>query len=299
MSVKKSRVFIFVLSLILLSFLINSLIPEENKSIDAMSAKSTRVNTNYKQVDIISTKGFYTNPEDNPNEYTKFIDHYLNQNPEGTLLLSTTDNYQENFKPSFKQSIDLTNYLNYTIPNGIYSSSDKVQNIVEKTEHQFLAANLYNKDKDKLVEYLKPYLIQEVNGIKIGVIGALIPSAIIRETNKLVIKDPVIIINRLISQIRTEGADLIILITHNLEEENYMTEQSNQKLIEITKQIQDVDGIIGNNKDQPLATTVHGVPVINTNHLGHLRFLINTETREVNRIIPNLQEINHITNPSS
>jgi 2',3'-cyclic-nucleotide 2'-phosphodiesterase/3'-nucleotidase len=289
MFIKKSRVFIFVLSLILLSFIINSLIPEEDRTIDAMSEKPIKPNTYYKQIDIISTNNFNSDIGDNINNSTTVIEHYISQNPAGTLLINTGDNYQSGFTlpASYnKPTLYLGNYLEYTANNKFNLSQSKFKEIIEKTDYQFLAASLYNKDTGKPVEYLKPYLIEEVNGIKVGLIGIFIPSII--EDNNLVTKDSIMLINQIVPQIRAEGADLVILIAHTLKEEKSKNDQKSQRLIEIAKQLQDVDGIISGGQQQAIATTIQEIPLIAGYQVGHLRFLINTETREVNRIIPNI-----------
>jgi len=302
MFVKKSRIFIFVLALILLSFLINSLIPEEDRTIEAMSEKPIKLNTHYKQIDILSTNDFHGNIEENGAKFAAVMKHYINQNPEGTILVDGGDSYQGGFTSSFTYGapvIDLFNYLNYTasvIGNHEFDwGEDRLKEITHKANYEFLAANLYNKDTGKLVDYVKPYLIKEINGVKVGLIGVFIPYSVVADISNLVVKDPVRTINEIVPKIRAAGADLVVLIGHIPGKKDSDTSQYSGMLIEIAQQIEGVDGIIGGHSHESIATTVDGIPVVEAYHkgyqIGHLRFLVNTETGEVNRVTPTIYEV--------
>ncbi|HHT20085.1 MAG TPA: bifunctional metallophosphatase/5'-nucleotidase [Tissierellia bacterium] len=101
-----------------------------------------------------------------------------------------------------------------------WDSAYSIENLKELAEEAgipVLAANMYSKDNDE--RYFEPYLIQQVGQIKVGVIGLAAhildkttPERF-REGQYLTIGDEEL--GGLIEEVRGQGADLILLLSHN------------------------------------------------------------------------------------
>lgn len=107
---------------------------------------------------------------------------------QGTIL--TDDLYNTDLtKPN--PVIDVMNFIGYdamTLGNHEFNFGMKMVDKLEKeADFPILSANIYNK---KTGEYLvEPYVIKEVEGIKVGILGLTVPSIMSWDANKEGIKD--------------------------------------------------------------------------------------------------------------
>ncbi|MCD6310592.1 MAG: bifunctional metallophosphatase/5'-nucleotidase, partial [Candidatus Eremiobacteraeota bacterium] len=116
---------------------------------------------------------------------------------------------------------------------------EKMGETLKDAKFPILCANVIEEKTGKLIPYCKPYVIKNINGVKIGLIGVLTPV-----TKKIVkaenikgydIEEPADVVNRLVPILRTKGAKLIIVMSHcGLAEDR-----------EMAKKIKDVQLIAG------------------------------------------------------
>jgi hypothetical protein len=110
--------------------------------------------------------------------------------------------------------------FNHKLPSLYKTSSDFIQNYSAKTDTPLLLSNLYNLQSGRLVEWkgAKPYVIKEINGVKIGIIG-VIPDDFV-ELTPLDNRVGLFIENMLQSTlknarlVRSLGAELVVVLTH-------------------------------------------------------------------------------------
>lgn len=157
--------------------------------------------------------------EENPN--TLLIDN--GDTIQGTIL--SDDLYNTNL--DLKQPvIDVMNFMKYdsmTLGNHEFNFGlELIDKMVEEAEFPLLAANAtYKKDGSYLV---KPYIIKEVAGVKIGILGMTNPNIPRWDGPKVTELDfakPVDSAKKHIEEMKAEGVDLIILSTHMGYESEY------------------------------------------------------------------------------
>jgi len=175
---------------------------------------------------------FY-NAEDSPIEYGMYkIASYLRekeaQNPGGTINMDAGDIWQGSADSNItngKVLVEMFNSLNWAasaLGNHEFDWYD--ENITENRElanYPFLGANIMHKDTGKLADNIVdgPSTMIERNGIKIGIIGTIgsdLESSILASAVADYSFEPVT--NYIIeqsNQLRLNGANLIVLLTHD------------------------------------------------------------------------------------
>ena len=101
------------------------------------------------------------------------------QNGWGFLLIDAGDFYQGTPLGTVSEGEAVIEYMNtvgydaLTVGNHDFDNGWKnLKKLAEKANFPFLATNLYRKSTGELAEFVKPYIIKEIQGIKIGIIGA-------------------------------------------------------------------------------------------------------------------------------
>lgn len=150
------------------------------------------------------------------------------KNPDGTLLLNAGDladgsmvsDYShgeviaEALKPMGFDAIGLGNH-------DFCWGTGTLQNIMEKTEAQGVSANVVdssNSNKTRPWKGIEPYIIRNVNGVKIGIIGLDTPSTakqLSKETlGHIKFRDPQKTLGKYLPRMRKGGADVIVVLSH-------------------------------------------------------------------------------------
>jgi len=285
-------------------------IPAKNRS---WNTESININdpeveealNNYKKIDILSTNDFHGNVrggyEAGAAKLAAVIKHYKKQNPKGTILVSGGDSYQGTPVSTLNHGapvIELFNYLGYTasaIGNHEFDwGQDVLAEISQKADYKFVAANLYDKNTNQVVDYAKPYIITEVNGVKVGIIGIATPdtltSTMPTHIANLEFRDPATIINKIAPQLKDSGADLIIVLSHMPGNTDWSTGEVSGELIEVAKKVEGIDGMIGGHSHDTVTATINGIPVVEAykhgRRIGHLSYFVNTKTSKVVAIKP-------------
>src|SRR5712692_7042132 len=87
---------------------------------------------------------------------------------------------------------------------------------IRESQFTWLGANVIDKKAGKPFDGLKPYVIREFGGVKIGFLGLVTPDT--AKTSKpgleIVFLDPAKTAARLVPQMRAKGATVIVAITH-------------------------------------------------------------------------------------
>lgn len=154
--------------------------------------------------------------------------------------------------------------------------------------YEFLSCNIYDKNTGKLVDYVKPYKIVEVNGVKIGLIGFMTPelltAAKAEYVGNLDIKDPATLLPTYISKVREEGAQIVIALTHLGAAQDAKSGAITGEAIALSK-VPGLDGIIAGHTHATVSGKVNNVPIVeayyNGRTLGKLSYVYNTKTRKV------------------
>ncbi|AET69223.1 5'-nucleotidase/2',3'-cyclic phosphodiesterase-like hydrolase [Desulfosporosinus orientis DSM 765] len=168
---------------------------------------------------------------------------------------------------------------------GINTVIDPQNADIKGTSIPVLAANVYDKTTEKPVNYTKPDVMLDKDGVKIGVIGvvdnkefsAAILPALIKDVD---FKDPVPIINQLAKDLKSQGAQIVVVLAHM----GASADQSGAvsgNLIDMAQQLSGVDAIFGGHTHTMLTTKVKGIPVGVANAYGkgyiHLKVTLNAD----------------------
>jgi 2',3'-cyclic-nucleotide 2'-phosphodiesterase (5'-nucleotidase family) len=154
------------------------------------------------------------------------INNLRREYPGKVLLLDAGDTVQGtpisnifHGKPVHK----IFNYLKYdarVLGNHEFDwGQDVLIKMIEDCEFPNLSANVVYKDKPgKYLPGVSPYIIREINGVKVGIIGITYPGTPVitsaQSTAGLLFLDPVEILEKTIPVVRAKGADLIIALSH-------------------------------------------------------------------------------------
>ena len=87
---------------------------------------------------------------------------------------------------------------------------------IKESKFQWLGTNVIDKDTNKIFANLPPYIIREIGGVKIGIIGLLLPET--KETSSmadnLTVTDFCQTAKKYVPEMRKKGANAVIGLTH-------------------------------------------------------------------------------------
>ncbi len=279
----------------------NTIRPKKIMTLGEMAVLLTNYLEKFKPIDILSTNDFHGSVEAGYEagaaRLAAVIEHYRSANPEGTILLDAGDSYQGTPISTLNQGapvIELFNYLDYTaqaVGNNEFDwGIDTLKEITEQADYTFLAANIYNKESGQMVEWAEPYLMTEVQGIKLGIIGISTPDTLNTTIPSIIagleFKDPAKAINHYTDELRAFGADLVVVLSHMPGYIDCETGKLSGELIDVVKEVY-VDGVIGGHSHTTVTGMINGIPFVeaykNGRRIGHLRYYLSTETGSIYR----------------
>lgn len=154
---------------------------------------------------------------------------------------------------------------------GIESVINPKSATLKNTTIPVLAANVYDKTAGKPAQYVKPYVLLERGGVKIGIIGVVdhtdFPSIIMPTLIKNVdFKDPVPIVNKLAAELRKKGAQIVVVLAHMGAETNPSSDVTagaltTGSLTAFAAKVSGVDAIFGGHTHTIVTTRVNQIPV--------------------------------------
>ena len=163
---------------------------------------------------------------------------YMKENYDHVLALMNGDSLQGTAISNYyygRPIIDVMNsagFDGFTIGNhefdwGIEKIGTYNDENIENGEAEFpiLAANIVYKDTNEPLEFTKPYLISEVNGVRVGVIGVIgnvINSIAASRVENIRFLDPIGVIEDYTYKLRTEeNVDIVVVYLHSGSDINY------------------------------------------------------------------------------
>lgn len=202
--------------------------------------------------------------------------------------------------------------FNLKLPSSMTSSSDLFKKFAKDSPTPLILSNLYELKTARVVEWegTKPYLLKEINGVKVGIIG-LIPNDIVANTpvhNRvgLFVENMIQSTLRHARLLRSLGADIVVVLTHQGIDCN--SELAAEAKLPITKvnfepqknvcnlkstlgeylerlPPQLVDVVVGGRNHQKMANYVNGTLVLGSFEDGKsfsfAEFTVNTKTKKI------------------
>ncbi|RPI18231.1 MAG: bifunctional metallophosphatase/5'-nucleotidase [Ignavibacteriae bacterium] len=171
---------------------------------------------------------------------------------EKSLVLNAGDDFQGTPVSTFtrgKSQIELLNLFSidaFVLGNHEYDYSQyALDSALKLAQFNILSANIYNKLSNST--FGKPFIIKDINGVKTGILGISPPGlfelTLPKNVDNIVMLNTDSVIKAGIGQLKAQGCDLIVLLTHQgLDDDKKMAEVY----------YKDVDIIVGGHTHIPL-----------------------------------------------
>lgn len=226
----------------------------------------------------------------------KFLKDQKAKNEKGTLILSAGDMFQGSMDSNLlygKPVVDAMNEIGFdamTIGNHEFDwGFEKVNDWMKAAEFDFTAANIIDNNTGKPVDYLKPYVIYEKNGVKVGVIGLATPETAYKTNPKLVsnytFEEPAKVVNEMVPVLKKEGAEVIVVLSHLGADMNKETREVTGEAAELAKKVEGVDAIIAGHTHRTVAGIVNNIPIAEAYYNGretaHINLLYSKDEKKV------------------
>uniref|UniRef100_A0A1W7RA44 5'-nucleotidase n=1 Tax=Hadrurus spadix TaxID=141984 RepID=A0A1W7RA44_9SCOR len=169
-----------------------------------------------------------------------------------SLFLSAGDYYQGTFMYTvhkWKIVADFMNQLGHDVMAfGNHEFDDGIEGLVpllENVEFPIISCNINASREPSMKEKVPPFVIKEVDGHKIGIIGYTTPDTMfLSRTGNLVFTDEIACIKDSVKLLKGSGVKIIIALGHS----------GFPKDIEIAEAVEDVDIVVGGHTDTFLYT---------------------------------------------
>lgn len=269
---------------------------------DLLKAKGNKI------VDVVSFNDFHGQVEESgKNQGIAKLAGEINKikakNP-NTIVVSAGDSYQGSAMSNLTYGAVVSEFLKSI---GITASAignhefdwgrGRISNWAKEGNFDFLAANIYDKTTGKPVEWAKPYIMVEKDGVKIALVGLATPETASKtkaeNVKNLEFKDPIKSATEWAKVARDNGANVVIALTH-------LGAFQDSKTKEITGEAADlakagvVDAVIAGHTHMTVSGKVSGVPVVqayyNGRTLGRLQIVLDKDNKLVS-IDPSLDEL--------
>lgn len=221
------------------------------------------------------------------------IDKIRDTNPDGTLLLDSGDEFTANFwggRPVV-EALTVLKTDAMTLGNHEFDYGQTfIEECIAHADYPILCANITEKATGKLVKGVKPWVIIEKKGIKIGILGFTTEYTPYMVTAPMFepyqVHACVPLAHKYISEMRAAGAQIVIVLAHF---PFYIDEVGNisGELYDVLTNIPHVDVFIGGHIPGDYADTVLNTAVLKGGFAGvslpHARLWFDPERNEVIR----------------
>lgn len=203
----------------------------------------------------------------------------LAKNPAGTIIVSAGDMFQGTPESNMlygKPVIEVMNELGFSamaLGNHEFDWGTAVlKECITQSKFPYLAANIIDKATGHVVSFVRPYTIVEKNGIKIAIIGLSTPETAYKTnpqyTKNYSFADPAKTVIRLIPELKQQGADIIIILSHLGSEVDPMSQQIEGEAADLARNGAAIDAIISGHTHRIVAGEVNAVPIIQAGYNG-------------------------------
>lgn len=239
--------------------------------------------TEQERIDIFSVNDFHGALSENGKnpgmaKLAGFLREEIAKNPAGSILVSAGDMFQGTPESNLlygKPVVEAMNELGFAamaIGNHEFDWGISVlQERIVQSRFPYLAANIIDKATGRSASFVKPYSFIERKGIKIAIIGLATPETATKTNPKYsknyVFADPAKIVNRLIPDLKLQGANIIIILSHlgsEMDEDQKITGEA----ADLARQVTGIDAIISGHTHRKVAGTVNSIPIVQAAYNG-------------------------------
>lgn len=202
-----------------------------------------------------------------------------------SLLLDAGDVFQGTYISNVNRGQAMTEFMNMMNYDAIEVGNhefdwgqDVLSQRVGESKMPWLGANITGTTK--LASQLKPYIVKQVNGIRVGIIGVILPTApsIIKygNTDGLTFSSDIDTVKKLMPEVRSK-ADIVIVLSHNGLDND----------VKLAEAVPDIDVIVGGHSHTVLENTreVNHTLIVQagsySNYIGRLDLQIDPQTKKI------------------
>ncbi|MGE5679195.1 MAG: 5'-nucleotidase C-terminal domain-containing protein, partial [Pseudomonadota bacterium] len=237
---------------------------------------------------------------------SKLVSYMKNEeknNKNGTLILSAGDMFQGSADSNLMYGSPVVTAMNEAGFDAMVLGNhefdwgiDKLKARIAQSKFPYLGANLIDKATGKTADFLKPYVIIEKNGVKVGIIGILTPETATKAKPDLVapfeFADPAKVVNSLVPEVKAAGADVVVVLSHLGAAQDSKTGEITGEAAELAKAVTGVDAIIAGHTHMTVSGMVNNIPVVqayyNGRSVAHVDIFMNADTKEITKRIPSV-----------
>lgn len=156
-----------------------------------------------------------------------FLINKKNNDPENTIILSSGDMFQGGAESNITygeiiiESMNAIGFDSMTIGNHEFDwGIDRLNEMTELMDFPLLGCNVFNASDSKLASFLEPSTVVERDGIRIGIVGSIMPNIgndiLATISNQFVYAQSLDLIKEEVNKLRNiEGCEVVVLSTHD------------------------------------------------------------------------------------
>ena len=218
------------------------------------------------------------------------------KNQHGTIFLSAGDMFQGSPDSNLlygKTVVEVLNALKLdamTLGNHEFDwGLDKLRQRVGESNFRYASANVREKDGQGRLAFVQPYVMLERLGLKIAVIGIVTPETAYTTGPKTVapfeFRDPAAVVKELLPVVRSQGADVVVVLSHLASDMNQQTGEVTGDAAELARNTPGLDAVVSGHSHQTVAGKAAGVPVVqayyNGRALGRISLVYSRRDRKI------------------
>ena len=229
-------------------------------------------------------------------KFATFYFQQRNRNPYGSILVSAGDMFQGSPDSNLlygKTMVEVLNVLEMdamTLGNHEFDwGLEKLAARVAESKFPYVSANVFERDGKGRLSFVKPFVMLDRLGIKIAVIGIVTPETAFSTGPKIVepfeFRDPATVVREYLPQLRKQGADLVIVLSHLAAEQNPLTGQVTGDAADLAVKVAGIDAVVSGHSHKLVAGKVNGIPVVQANYnaraLGKISLVYSRRDKQV------------------
>lgn len=180
-------------------------------------------------------------------------------------------------------NLDYATFGNHEFDFGPFEFIERMKD----SKFVWICANVSDKESGQTFGQAKPYVIRDIDGVKVGIIGFLTPDTTkqSRPGPRVEISDPVQVAKKLVPQMKAEGAQIIVGLTH-------LTIEQDKELARSVP----LDLILGGHEHFLINAYAGHAPILkmgsDARFLGKIEITYSTKTKSIDDIVWEIMPVN-------
>ena len=208
----------------------------------------------------------------------QFINEIKASAPTSTILLSAGDMFQGTPDSNLlagKPVVEMMNYLAFdamALGNHEFDWGLPIlQQRINQSHFPYLCANVLVSSSKQPLPFLTPYTIVERQGVKIGIIGLATPETMVKTNPKMIaglsFTDPSKAIQALLPELKAQGAEIIIVVSHLGSWQDDNGNISGEAAV-LAAETTGIDAIVSAHTHKLVSGKVNNIPIIQAAYNG-------------------------------